>query len=763
MNKAVTEGLILMPPPFEDGLDVWSSGNGTPGSPTYDGAANAAFVPSDPDFGGCLELLKTESTQRLRWMGQVPIIAGLYLRVTAKVKAISGALPSVRIAGFAANSGGGHVSTVTANGPAVALDQFGKVFTVSAIIGTGPRGGVNMNWAGVAYGHLGLDLTGPNGGVVRVDDILIEDVTAFYLRDMMDWVNVRDHGAVGNGVTDDRDAFVAAANEAAGKGCALLVSEGTYFIGSTLTIEVPVRFQGTLVMDMSSRLQLTRSYDLPTYAAAFGDADMGFRKGVQALFHFTDHVSFNLCGRRVRISAPVDVSQLSGLTAYAQRRQITNGQLDLVSGTAWNNQVVTSQASYNTNQATQLSGVSNIANVPVGARVSGAGVGREVYVRSRNVSAGTLTLSQPLYGGSGTQTYTFTRFQHMLDFSGFDTLERFEVDQIEFLCKGEASTISLPTQGSIFTANSCTFNRPRDKAITSTGNGCQGLIVDNCQFLSNEMALPVQDRTSIAINTNANDIKLRNNRVVRFAHFAVLGGTGNIVMGNHFFQGDTLSNATRQAGLVFTRVNLLSTVTGNYIDNCYIELTNEHSADPAWSGQFSFGGLTVAGNFFLCSNVGSWFRFFVVKPFGPGHFLQGLQVNGNVFRTLNGGIDRVEDVDTTHADLNFGRFRNVIWENNAYNGIDTTAESPLVVRHDQGSAQINWTIDTGGKLPFRGWARTVQSFVMEGAPNGPGNEVRTGMPYANIQPGANNDRVRLTWPNATRGRVVMTIRVDNPL
>ncbi|KPQ07155.1 MAG: Endopolygalacturonase [Rhodobacteraceae bacterium HLUCCA12] len=763
MNKAVTEGLILMPPPFADGLDVWSSGDGTPGAPSYDGAANAAFVPSDPDFGGCLELLKTETTQRLRWTGQVPVIPGLYLRVRARVKAVSGALPTVRIAGFAADSGGGAVGGTVTQGPSVALDQFGQTVTVSAIIGTGPRGGVDMNWNGVSHGHLGLDLTGPNGGVVRIDDIVIEDVTSFYLRDLMDWVDVRDHGAVGDGVVDDHAAFVAAANEAAQKGCRLLVSEGSYVIGASLTIDVPVRFQGTLVMAEASRLQLTRSYDFPTYRSAFGDDDTAFRKGVQALFHFTDHVAFDLCGRRVRIAAPVDVAALAGLSAYAQRRQICNGQLEIESGAAWDNTVVTAQATYDTGAPTELSNVANIANVPVGARVSGTGVGREVYVRARNVSAGTLTLSQPLHGGSGTQTYTFTALRHLLDLSGFDTLERFEVDRIEFLCKGEASAITLPTQGSIFTAQACTFNRPRDKAITSTGTGCQGLIVDNCQFLSNEMALPVQDRVSIAINANANDVKLRNNRVVRFAHFAVLCGTGNLIMGNHFFQGDTESNATRQAGLVFTRINLLSTVTGNYVDNCFIELTNEHSADPAWSGQFSFGGLTVTGNFFLCSNVGSWFRFVVVKPFGPGHFLQGLQVSGNVFRTLNGGIARAEAVDTTHATLDFGRFRNVIWQNNAYNGIDTPAESPLVLRHDQNSAASNWTIDTGGKLPFQGWARTLASFVIEGAPNGPGNEVRTGMPYASIQQGAARDQVRLTWPSATRGRVVTTIRVDNPL
>ncbi|WP_348773503.1 hypothetical protein [Litoreibacter halocynthiae] len=58
MNKAITDGLVLTPPPFANGLDVWSRGDGTPGTATYDGYATAAFVPADQDFGGCLEVLK---------------------------------------------------------------------------------------------------------------------------------------------------------------------------------------------------------------------------------------------------------------------------------------------------------------------------------------------------------------------------------------------------------------------------------------------------------------------------------------------------------------------------------------------------------------------------------------------------------------------------------------------------------------------------------------------------------------------------------
>ena len=86
MNMVVTDGIDLMPPAFVDGLDDWSSTDGTPGSPTYAGAANAAIVASDPDFGSCLELQTTSDPTSLRYMGEVPVIAGAYIEIKARVK-----------------------------------------------------------------------------------------------------------------------------------------------------------------------------------------------------------------------------------------------------------------------------------------------------------------------------------------------------------------------------------------------------------------------------------------------------------------------------------------------------------------------------------------------------------------------------------------------------------------------------------------------------------------------------------------------------
>lgn len=762
MNKAITQGLVLMPPTFAAGLNLWSREDGRPGQGSYLAQSNAAYVPTDQDFAGCLELQKTSSVQKLRCFQQIPIQPGLYLRVTARIKAMSGALPSVRIAGWAGSSSGTIVASSDPDGPSVALTGYGSVVTVSAIIGSGNRQGVDMIWGTApVYGHFGLDLTGANGGVVRIDDITIEDVTDVFHAEMFDWVDVRDYGAIGDGVTDDRVAFDLADTAAAGK--TVVVPPGTYFIGSHLTFENPVKFEGMIIMPDAQRLACTRNYNLDTYAAAFGGELLGFKKALQALFYFTDHVTLDLNGRRVELTAPIDVAVLSGLTSFSQRRMITQGQLTVTPGTAWATQTVTAVATYATANPDTLTNVANIATVPIGARVSGTGVGREVYVTAKNVGTSTVTLSRPLWAAAGTRTFTFQRYRYMLDFSGFADMSKLEITNIEFLCGGEASGIALPRTGSAFRLADCVINRPKDRGVTSIGTGCQDLQLDQCQFLSNEMGIRAQDRTTIVFNANANDIKIRNNRVARFAHFGIAAGSGNMFVGNHFFGGDDEVVGVRRAGVVLTQPNSKSYFTGNYVDNCFIELSNEHDALPSYSSEYSFGGLTITGNVFTAQSVGAWFRWIVITPRGPGHFVNGLVVSGNVFRARSGDIDRIEMVDTSYATVAFNSFRNVMFEANTFNGVMQATASPLLIEHVQNTVSDTWTVNSSGYLPFGSWARNVTGVVAEGAVLNSAAVAQYAMPYVVVEQGTNKDQIYVKWPTAVKGKAQVSIRCDNPL
>ena len=762
MNKAVTDGILFMPPSFGAGLNVWSSGDGTPGSDTYANAVNAAFVPADQDFGSALELQKATSVQKLRYMGQTPILPGCYLRVTARIKAISGNLPTVRIAGWAGAPGGGHVSGAVQFGPQTTLQSYGKVVEVSAIVGTGNRTGVDMVWGPQpSYGHFGLDLTGANGGIVRIDDIEIEDITRVFLRDLLGMVDVRDYGAIGDGVHDDAQAFEDA--DAAADGRDVVVPHGTYRMGDSVTMQSTVRFDGTVTMATQHVFTLTKNFNLPAYIDAFGDEELAFRKAFQAMLNNSGHDSLDMQGRIISLTGPIDMgAAVPDKSSYSQRRLIKNGQFYALDRPAWDTEVFTSQATYSPRNSLVLTGVTNVANIPIGAVVEGNGVGREVYVSGVDIAAQEVRLSQQLYDAAGTQIFTFRRFKYMLDFSAFDKLSKFSISNVEFQASGECSCVMLPRAGTGFHFRDCFFTGPKDRGISSPAVGDQGMIVDRCQFLSNEGSLNVADRVSIALNANANDVKLRDNRIVRFRHFALLAGSSNIVSGNHWFQGDNSNDGTRSAGLILTRTNCRTTINSNYVDNCFIEWSNEHDSAPEYSSEFSFSALNLVDNVFLAGNVAPWFTFLVVKPHGAGHFLNGVNVSGNSFRIIDNPVDRIERIDTSFADLDYNRIKNIAFSDNTFGNIFNPVSSPLLLEYDQSSPASTWTIQPGASLPFGAYAQTVTSVLPAGPLRDGGGNIVHVAPYYEAKQGPDRNQIRLQFGTPVRGTVTVMVRIDDP-
>lgn len=763
MNQVITDGLILMPPAFADGLGDWSRQDGRPGSDTWATAPNAAIVAADSDFGDCLEILKIDATTKVRSMGQTPIIPGLYLRVSARVKVLSGNLPDLRIAAWPGAGSDTYVSGLTETATSVDTDSYGSIVTVTAILGSGQRGGVDMAWGtGPNYAHVGLDLTGANGGQVRIESITIEDVTNVFLRDLMDWVDVRDYGAVGDGVTDDRAAFAAA--DAAADGREVVVPDGDYYIASSVTFTNPARFDGRIIMPDDVRLALNENFDLDGYAEAFGDEVLGLKKGLQQLFNQSDFEAFDLCGRRIILEEPLDIQGIvRNKNTYANRRVLRNGQFTAATSTAWNDTVTSRSASWSASSSFELSGVSNADTIEVGSLVTAPqGVGREVYVRAVNPAQNKVFLSSPLGAPPATQTYTFTRFKYMLDFIGWQNLQRFIVSDIEFLCAGLCSAINLSLDGLVFSIQDCYFTGPKDRAITSADEGCQGMQIDRCQFLSNEQTVDVPQRKSICFNINSSDCKIRDNRANKFLHFGVISGSGNIISGNHFFQGDSIVEGVRSPGLVIADANAKCTFTSNYVDNCYIEWTNEKDPTPDFSGGLSFHGLTVQGNIFFATNTAPWMRFISIKPHGTDHFINGMSVTGNLFKKTNGAqLEAVDGVDDSIAALDLNRTADLEFKGNTYHGIIKRTENPISVRAVEGSAMQTWNVDLSDYLPFDAPVKYALSVLPDGPLRSSSNVIVYSSPYAQGLQGTGGQTLNVTWSQALKGAAYVTARCDN--
>ena len=113
--------------------------------------------------------------------------------------------------------------------------------------------------------------------------------------------------------------------------------------------------------------------------------------------------------------------------------------------------------------------------------------------------------------------------------------------------------------------------------------------------------------------------------------------------------------------------------------------------------------------------------------------------------------------------MDFSKTRNLLFEANTYNAVTQMTISPVMISHTQTSAATTWLIDGGAYMPFNGWARNVQSIVLEGEPKTASNAGRADMPYVEVEQGGSKDKINLKWPVAVRGKAHVTLRCDNPL
>lgn len=125
-------------------------------------------------------------------------------------------------------------------------------------------------------------------------------------------------------------------------------------------------------MPRSARLQMKRNFEFPSYAAAFGDETEGFKRGLQALFDYNDLNTFDLCGRKVDLSEPIDVAEAApNLSQFSARRVIANGQISVAGGTPFATRSVTSAATYDPARLFELRNVAQVAQIEIGSRVTG--------------------------------------------------------------------------------------------------------------------------------------------------------------------------------------------------------------------------------------------------------------------------------------------------------------------------------------------------------------------------------------------------------
>ena len=84
----------------------------------------------------------------------------------------------MRVAAWPGGAQGRRVDGLPMAGPLLAVPAHGGVCEIRAVIGRDAWPGVDLVWdARVLYAHVGLDVEGPAGAVVRIESVEVRDVT----------------------------------------------------------------------------------------------------------------------------------------------------------------------------------------------------------------------------------------------------------------------------------------------------------------------------------------------------------------------------------------------------------------------------------------------------------------------------------------------------------------------------------------------------------------------------------------------------------
>jgi hypothetical protein len=120
----------------------------------------------------------------------------------------------------------------------------------------------------------------------------------------------------------------------------------------------------------------------------------------------------------------------------------------------------------------------------------------------------------------------------------------------------------------------------------------------------------------------------------------------------------------------------------------------------------------------------------------------------------------VDRVDTSFADLDMSRCKNVVMTGNSFHAVALPVENPAHVVFDQNQPSNAWDIDAAAYLPFSGQALQVDAVMPFGPIRNEFNVRQYDMPYVDLAQGADKDHVQVVWPAPVKGKVQALVRMD---
>jgi hypothetical protein len=154
-------------------------------------------------------------------------------------------------------------------------------------------------------------------------------------------------------------------------------------------------------------------------------------------------------------------------------------------------------------------------------------------------------------------------------------------------------------------------------------------------------------------------------------------------------------------------------------------------------------------------------KFILIKPYGPGHYINGLTVTDNLFKETNGpALEAVEGVDASIAPLDLTRANDLLFAGNTFHGVTKRTENPVTRRMEENTAAQVWDVDLSDALPFGCEAVAAISALADGVIETAASARRSSPCRTRWPRGRFGSDGQLHWPEPVRGAVHLTARCD---
>ncbi len=278
-------------------------------------------------------------------------------------------------------------------------------------------------------------------------------------------LDVRDFGAIGDGLADDSAALISATRAAGRRGIA--VPPGAYRLTTDLTVDGPARIVGRIIQPADKLFILTENLDLPSYIAAFG-REAGPPKAFAALFAIRCDATLDFRGETVVLDAPFDFARYVPAGLIRFRRGLRRGRISVRPGPRWLSEEDDVLEECRRRYALDLSGFTEIGEVVVNdltLDLAGCADGIRLPRRRGAARFSDLVVAEP----SGCGLADLATGHAPLDLDG-----------CRFIARREAAATGITTSGAPVRFRGCRFERLEPAAVLSG----DGHFVSACHFVS---------------------------------------------------------------------------------------------------------------------------------------------------------------------------------------------------------------------------------------------------------------------------------------